>query len=257
MKLRIISDLHLDINRDFELKEMEGEEEQVLLIAGDVAPLRNSVAWNYVHELSERFKKIIIIPGNHEYYGDFLNNPSEPAKANINSLPFNVSFRLTPEKSSLLGINKIGIVMGTLWTDYDNGDPVAIQMIQNSMNDYRAIYEPHGRSLATPRLIMDEHEKQMRRFRDLMDTTPESFIIGMSHHAPTWESVNEKFVGSPINGAFVTNALSLLADANIWIHGHTHASMDYYSITGTRVICNPVGYRAENSDFDHYKIIEV
>jgi hypothetical protein len=34
----------------------------------------------------------------------------------------------------------------------------------------------------------------------------------------------------------------------LWIHGHTHDSFDY-AVAGTRVICNPKGYRNENRSF--------
>ena len=46
------------------------------------------------------------------------------------------------------------------------------------------------------------------------------------------------------------------ADGNrvqLWIHGHTHDSFDYF-INGTRVVCNPRGYAVdgitENAAFD-------
>ncbi len=42
----------------------------------------------------------------------------------------------------------------------------------------------------------------------------------------------------------------------LWIHGHTHATADYY-VGGTRVIANPHGYGLENRDFDPTLIVEV
>jgi hypothetical protein len=54
---------------------------------------------------------------------------------------------------------------------------------------------------------------------------------------------------------------------DVWIHGHTHVSLDYnWKINGneklmTRVVCNPRGYPwrglPENDKFDPNKIIEV
>jgi pyruvate carboxylase len=42
--------------------------------------------------------------------------------------------------------------------------------------------------------------------------------------------------------AFASDLAALVREpVKLWIHGHTHESMDY-ELNGTRVVCNPRGY---------------
>jgi hypothetical protein len=56
-----------------------------------------------------------------------------------------------------------------------------------------------------------------------------------------------------VNLCFVSDAESLLAGVDLWVHGHTHDSFDY-RVGTTRVLCNPRGYArdgmVENPRFD-------
>jgi hypothetical protein len=47
----------------------------------------------------------------------------------------------------------------------------------------------------------------------------------------------------------------------LWIHGHTHSSVDTY-VGGTRIVCNPRGYvygngQIENPNFDPTFTVEI
>jgi Icc-related predicted phosphoesterase len=44
----------------------------------------------------------------------------------------------------------------------------------------------------------------------------------------------------------------------LWIHGHTHESMDY-TLAGTRVVCNPRGYLPDepNPGFEAGFVVEL
>ena len=65
----------------------------------------------------------------------------------------------------------------------------------------------------------------------------------MTHHLPTWMSVPDKFVNSPLNRFYVCDMQSVILDEKpkMWIHGHTHDTFDYV-VGATRIICNPYGY---------------
>lgn len=54
--------------------------------------------------------------------------------------------------------------------------------------------------------------------------------------------MHPKYKGSPLNRYFVGAAEQVFENRPaLWIHGHTHESMDYLHGT-TRVLCNPFGY---------------
>ena len=71
----------------------------------------------------------------------------------------------------------------------------------------------------------------------------------------------ERYKKDPITAGFASNFDPLVAQADIWIHGHTHTSMDYM-VEDCRVLCNPCGYRVqggkpENPAFNPSFIIEI
>ncbi|WP_297505918.1 hypothetical protein [Ferrovum sp.] len=87
--------------------------------------------------------------------------------------------------------------------------------------------------------------------------------VVVTHHLPSFKSVAGRFQKSAMSAAFASNLDDLLGSdkACLWVHGHTHDSLDY-EVKGMRVICNPQGYilsnsRPENMDFDPGLVIEV
>lgn len=68
----------------------------------------------------------------------------------------------------------------------------------------------------------------------------------VTHHLPSHRSTAARFVRSPLNRFFVCDVEPLIVDRQprLWVHGHTHAAMDY-RIGATRVVCNPLGYPGE------------
>lgn len=65
-----------------------------------------------------------------------------------------------------------------------------------------------------------------------------------------------KHEGKLINAAYASDLTHLMGKAVLWIHGHTHHSIDY-SVNGTRIVTNPKGYRDENRGFDPALVVEV
>lgn len=66
--------------------------------------------------------------------------------------------------------------------------------------------------------------------------------VVVTHHLPHRRSINPMFDHHPLNPAFASHMPDLVcAPVDLWIHGHTHCSVDY-TTDGTRVLCNPRGY---------------
>lgn len=64
----------------------------------------------------------------------------------------------------------------------------------------------------------------------------------MTHYLPHRASVASRFVEDSLTPGFITMAPEeLIRSADLWVHGHTHDSMDY-RLGETRVLCNPRGY---------------
>jgi len=82
----------------------------------------------------------------------------------------------------------------------------------------------------------------------------------ISHHLPSYRSIDPMFTGHSLNPAYASDMDDFIKDSdiNLWIHGHTHTSMDY-DINGTRIVCNPRGYAPYdlNPHFNSSMVVEV
>jgi hypothetical protein len=67
--------------------------------------------------------------------------------------------------------------------------------------------------------------------------------VVVTHHLPSPESVATRFLGSALNRFFMVDLTGLILRTRpaLWLHGHTHASIDV-EVGATRIACNPFGY---------------
>lgn len=213
MKFSISSDLHIDNrhDRDAIKQAINNCGADVNIIAGDIV---NSMT--EAHEFVRGIDNVLWFAGNHEYYD---------RTTEINN---NGDFH---------EFGGITIFTGTLWTDFNNGDPLTERVVYRGLNDSFWIKD----------YSIEQIKKINRIQREMIfDVQPE---IVVTHHAPSRQSVAEKYRDDwYMNGGFVNNYDDLIINSKIkvWCHGHTHTRMDYM-IGNTRVICNPLGYRGENA----------
>jgi hypothetical protein len=67
--------------------------------------------------------------------------------------------------------------------------------------------------------------------------------VVVTHHLPSQRCVAPQWAGHPLNPFFVCELDALIQERRpaIWIHGHTHDSVDV-RVGETRILCNPFGY---------------
>lgn len=267
MKLWVFSDLHLEgcawgpSNRpDFD----------VLVAAGDIHdPGHLAVPW--LAEVAGG-KPVIYVPGNHEWYAhrEAFTVEQETARLREAAAAHSSVHLLMDEAVVIDGVRFLG---STLWTDFAIGGNAegAMAYAAIGMNDHRVIYTGSVGSRMSPFESRDWHRKSRAWLEDELPKTSvpgqESWgsTIVVTHHLPHPRSVDPRYKTSPLNPAFASDLTELVENggAALWIHGHTHASVDYQA-GATRVVCNPKGYgprepggRYENAAFDPGKLVEV
>ena len=90
----------------------------------------------------------------------------------------------------------------------------------------------------------------------------------VSHHLPSKHSQDPQYADSLIGPSFYSTDLEDIVGQErivLWVHGHTHSSMDYMH-GRTRVVCNPRGYcnmwrdrvkKRENLHFDEDMVVSI
>ena len=285
MKIRLFSDLHLEFDReafhktrpiilapDQTLEEwreaqpavgpdgqwlppvLEDDSETVLVLAGDIDKGKNVAT--YVRFLAPRFKAIVYIAGNHEYYKGNLDTTNPKF---LTDLP-NTHFL----QNSTITIDDVEFVGCTLWTDFNNEDPLVMWKAKDrdyGISDYKYIKQGTKYSKLTPERIFVENKKSCRFLEETIE--PDKRQVVVTHHAPTYVASKgdpyayTKAHGSPLY--YNTQLDDVIPDAGTWLFGHTHHSFDG-DVGGTRIVSNPRGYAALGEaveTFNEEKVIEV
>jgi Icc-related predicted phosphoesterase len=263
MKINLVSDLHLENG----YQELPGGE--VLILAGDVCEARDflrefhstrltdrvpgSLKWYdfFYHECA-KYDRVFYVLGNHEHYHGRLDRTYNDLKS---ILPKNVRL-LENECEEYNGVLFIG---ATLWTDCNKGNPLTLHTIKYSMNDYRLITNHYvNKNLyykLTPEFTASVHRNSRDYIKLMLKEKKNMPAIVITHHGPSFMSINEKYQReTDMNGAYASDLSDLILDhenIRVWVHGHMHDAVDY-SIGNTRVLSNPRGYVGDEdtSGFD-------
>lgn len=263
MKIRIMSDLHLEWDDRFIPSVDDDESSSVLVLPGDICEFdKDTKLIQFLTAMANRFMSVIYIPGNHEYYNGNISNSFQKIHDKIKHIN-----NLHMLNNSYVTINNINFIGSTLWTSLDKGNPLAIMYVQESIRDYIKI-------LAGPNYIklraIDTMGMHIRAVEFLHKTLGNELNgqknVVVTHHAPTHLSVHERYKGDILNSAFYSDLSGLIAqhDPILWVHGHMHNSFDY-TVYNTRVICNPKGYptsagtvvKYENTTFDDLLCVNI
>lgn len=259
MDVNLISDIHLN----FADLTLPGGD--VLILAGDAMEaghLRKAdndkkntfLADRYRRFINEeliKYRKVIMIAGNHEHYGNQYEDTIPRLKK---EMPDNVHYL----EAESIQIDDVHFFAGTFWTDMDKKNPIAMSAIKQFMSDFSVI--KHGHSIVvesnyggkyytnkfSPAFVADVFKETVGLLKDFLDEHANDKVVVVSHHAPSPLSVNEKYKDEGlINYGYMSDLTEFIMDhpqIKGWFHGHMHDPVDYM-IGTTRVVSNPRGYK--------------
>jgi Icc-related predicted phosphoesterase len=266
MRVNIISDLHLEFG-DLELPGGD-----ILVISGDVCesrtltkykydpmnimtetgnPKRMDRAQRFFHEECAKYREVIYVMGNHEHYHGRYDKTVHELKATV---PDNVNV-LENESIEIDGVLFLG---GTLWTDCNKGDPLTLHALGDMMNDFRIIRNDElGFTKLRPAHTMHRHQRTVTYLKTVLADRKDNKVVVVGHHAPTLNSIHEKYRNDQLmNGGYASDLSELILDHPqivLWCHGHMHDPFDYM-VGETRVVCNPRGYAGHDSQADVFEV---
>lgn len=280
MKLLIMSDLHNDMGSlpvEVDGRRID-EQADVIVLAGDIHEGVHSPMW-----ARESFpdKPIVLICGNHEFYGKDWNRNLR--KIREKSAGLGIHF-LENEAVEIDGIRFLGC---TLWTDFmlegEARRQTSMIEAKQKMNDYQRIKldrkpgenkqfrEFHSAKLV-PELVRQRHRDSADWLERELKGSDEELLrrtVVVTHHAPHQRSIPDHYHGHALSPAYASDLSRLMGYAPIWIHGHVHSRIDYM-LGDTRVVANPRGYphgkmsarskmeyANENERFDPFFTVEV
>ena len=251
MKIKLLSDLHLE----FYTFVIPYDGEDLLILAGDISPTFQETLQlidSYLDK-TPTTTKVILVLGNHDYYGHLV----EVVDAQWKQIKRDRFYFLQDDSVVINGYRFHG---ATMWTDMLGGDPKAMENCRLSINDFRRIQH------FSPEYACRLHYTSRRMLSSTLGNSPEPVVV-ITHHLPSYKSIDPEYTGSAINPAFASTDLDDLIHhekVKLWCHGHTHKCTEYMD-GNTMVLCNPRGYikkfrgyiKRENKRFDEHQIFEL
>jgi Icc-related predicted phosphoesterase len=144
--------------------------------------------------------------------------------------------------------DNINIFGSTIWTNCNNRDPKTIFDVSTGIWDYTRIKNFDILKMCD---IYDESISKLKLF---LDSSLSQKNIIISHHAPSFKSIDKKYqTYGRINYGFYSDLDWLISEYSekipFWVHGHTHTPVKY-NILGSTILSNPKGYPSEQSAFN-------
>jgi predicted phosphodiesterase len=243
MRLRILSDLHCEFHHD-EGKDFmsfqHDDDYDVIVIAGDLT-LATMASKTFMHiQNAAQGRQIVYVLGNHEYY---RSTPTE-ARDLLKNIEKSIK-NLHVLDDNFVVIDNVRFVGSTLWFEHSGEH----EQFDKNLSDFSAIkgFRPW----------IGTKSKVCKSF--IWDNVRERDVV-VTHHMPHALSIHQCYKGSLLNRYFIHDVTNVVENRNaqLWIHGHTHSSVDY-RVGTTRVVCNPYGYRGngENSQFNYRFTVDV
>jgi len=307
MKVAVCSDLHLEFG-DLDLKNDQGAD--VLVLSGDILVENDLDMWDrrqyemgfmrgrskMFHDFFTRvcaeFPHVVYVAGNHEsYHGDFAHTYHGLKQ----KLQHHANLHILDKEC--FEVDGYVFVGSTLWTDMNKEDPVTMQYIRHSMNDFNIIANSNRKtyrkvplykkdeqgnyvrdekgnyiqeamkmkeeiSTFSPADAVEEHKKCLEYIKCVYSNNPDKKYIVVGHHTPSTKSCHPRYSwDSLMNGGYHSDLSEFILDRPnivLWTHGHTHDDFDYM-IGDCRVVCNPRGYIRHKPRADKFmlKVVEV
>lgn len=255
-KVFYMSDLHIDSQTEQDPLDLPYHPNDGLILLGDYSNHFNKSA-NYIYSLANRFKWIVFILGNHDYYNTQGGLANTQWLHSIYPYPDNV-YHL--ECETVYTVGNWCIIGDTLWTDYFKSNPQQMLCAQQCLADFKYIVKDHKQTYATPDDFIESHHNQLELIKQSLADFKSKKVILCTHHALSRKSVMDKYKSYPTNGAFVNDCDELfMQHSNIKyaLHGHCHDAFKY-KINKAIIKCNPLGYKGERGITlkDYYQTLD-
>lgn len=255
VRIQFLSDLHFDVEPISKRISLQ-EEVDVVVVAGDICEgAEKGFAW--LRSTFGDTTEILTVAGNHTFYRHCL--PDEVSAAKVAASAYRIHF-LENSSVELFDTTFVGSTLGTDYNLFGEGFHVNAMFEANSkMMDHKTITWSKSpwqrfRAMEARRL----HSKAIAYLKSEIAPDVDRRFVVVTHHAPSMKSVPSTYQNDLLSAAYASELSYLIDELRplLWLHGHIHSNSDY-SISETRVVCNPHGYGSENPAFNPNMILEI
>ena len=276
MKIRIFSDIHIDVNQGFPFSLKD--KETFTLIPGDISGnVKGSAKW-----IRENIHNGMFVAGNHDpAYNDLGWTIKKQKQYLAEKFPIDGDVTFLDEQvgamSKQIPDTNILVIGSTLYTDYayadatmkrrvseskswkevaydmNVDDPIVaanLYMASRGLNDFRwgHVEGDFGDKQRTVRPMdyLSWFNITFDRIQELVNQNHDKDIIVMTHHCPTPKCISEQYIGNDMNASYVSDLEEFITshpNIRAWVCGHVHSqTITTVGENGQLIVCNPRGY---------------
>lgn len=256
MKIRIVSDLHTDINKYILSKEQFGflredviRDTDVLCICGDLSgsydDARRTIDKIHSEVLaSDPSTYVLFTMGNHESYASKEEDLGRNEIANKLHQEYRDSGLYFLE-GDWININSTIFMGACLHTCFAYSE-YSIRTATKCINDFKYNYMRKGDNLVrvTPSDYSCNYANTLRNFERTLEEFKECQFVILTHFAPSYKSIHKDYRDSAINDFYCSDLEGFIErhpNIKVWAHGHVHDRFNY-KIGETEILCSPYGY---------------
>jgi predicted phosphodiesterase len=245
MKIQLMSDLHFEFGwmKVFKEKKLD----TILVLAGDIDNRKENLD-AFIDHACENFKAVIMVAGNHEFYGHDLDGMMG-FLYNLDAEIDNFHFL----ENDFIKIDDVTFIGATLWSEPEWG-------VFHRINDAHMITYKNHRLL--DRNIAEFSRASKVYIKDALDKIEGKKVV-VTHFGPDQALMNHRWKSmGGLNTYFWASGLQdYFHKADMWLFGHTHDPQDMM-LDGCRCVCNPHGYvwpdgGKEHNNFNNNLILEI
>lgn len=258
---RVYSDLHQEFKEDsfFTIAESGDEENQNLVLAGDIYHLshlhkkeKGAFYDNFYSNLSSRFNKVMIVFGNHDFYGSKLAE-SYILKFHEYLKKYDNVFLLSRFTPSVEDDDTV-FIGAPLWTDFGGKNPALIphRKYDTETNDFKYItyISKQGYTKYKPLFWINEFTQDFNWIKKETEKFKDKNIFMVTHFAPSslsYDYEDPKGEGIIYYKSNLDDFILNNPHIKYWVHGHIHTPNDLF-LGNTHIYSNPIGYDKKFDD---------
>lgn len=224
----------------------------LVVLAGDIGPIRprrEVSAYLYALQVSEHLNcPVVLIPGNHEYYGGSFPDDRQAILQQSNQKVFVLDRGVAHIPCQGIVLRILG---ATLWTDYclTGNQVLAMYDARGRLSDHRVIKMERDAPFLPDHALQEHMQTRQWLVENLAEAHSGPTII-VTHHVPHPLATNPKFgLNDRLAPAFASDCSELIhvaarAGVQAWIYGHNHANQ-IVEVNGVRLMSAQLGYPRE------------
>jgi hypothetical protein len=256
MRLQLLSDLHLE-SEAFDPEPAPDAE--LLVLAGDI-----DSTWAGLERFARWPVPVLLVAGNHEFDDREWDEAWPALRERAQVCGVRLLERETCEFSDRLG-RRIRILATTRWTDFDLYGAAQRERAMRSGAYFMHLMQAtrQGRPFDAAAMRTEAIDCRAWLARELSQPHRCDATVVITHFAPSAASADARFGQQPSTASFCNDDQALIAQADLWLHGHVHCCHDYRverpPRAPTRVVCNARGLADKNEGhgFDPLCVVEI